>query len=100
MGQLARDVLDSFREGLRHKKIKRPLSEALVHHLDTGEAPGQHAERINELCAEVLDIEVDLVKVGTEKARKFAVWSLRNHHPELTEEALRALGRHGAENWR
>lgn len=100
MGQLTRDAFDSFREGLRHKKIKRPLSDALVHHLDSGEAAGQHADRIRELCEEITGIDVDVAKVGADKARKFAVWSMRNRHPELTEEALRALGRYCAQRWR
>ncbi|MUM16807.1 hypothetical protein FZI91_00965 [Mycobacterium sp. CBMA271] len=100
MGQLAREALDSFREGLRAKKIKRPLSDALVHHLHTGEAVGEHAARIRALCEEVTAIEVDAEKVGVNQARKFVVWTVRNSHPELTEEALRALGRHCAERWR
>lgn len=100
MGQLARDALDSFREGLRHKKIKRPLSDALVHHLSTGETAGQYDDRARELCAETLDIEVDVAKAGAIQARKFVIWTLRGRHPELTEEALRALGDHRAEKWR
>ncbi|SKP84821.1 hypothetical protein [Mycobacteroides abscessus] len=100
MGQLARDALDSFREGLRHKKIKRPLSDALVHHLGTGDAAGQYGDRIHELCAETLEIDVDVDKAGVYQARKFVIWTLRGRHPELTAEALRALGDYRAENWR
>ncbi|ALR12498.1 hypothetical protein MYCSP_15025 [Mycobacteroides saopaulense] len=100
MGQLARDAFDSFREGLRHKKIKRPLSNALVHHLDTGEPAGPHDDRIRELCAETLDIDVDVEKAGAHQARKFVIWTLRGRHPELTEEALRVLGDYRAESWR
>lgn len=100
MGQLARDAFDSFREGLRHKKIKRQLSDALVHHLDTGEPAGPHDDRIRELCAETLDIDVDVEKAGAHQARKFVIWTLRGRHPELTEEALRVLGDYRAESWR
>jgi len=99
VGQLARDAFDSFREGLRHKKIKRPLSDALVHHLGTGEAAGQYDDRVRELCAESLDIDVDVQKAGANQARKFVIWTLRERHPELTEEALRALGDYRAKSW-
>ncbi|OHU22546.1 hypothetical protein BKG76_19070 [Mycobacteroides franklinii] len=99
MGQLARDAFDSFREGLRHKKIKRPLSDALVHHLGSGAEAGQHDDRVRELCAETLDIDVDVEKAGTTQARKFVIWTLRERHPELTEEALRALGDYRAKSW-
>ncbi|WP_078287480.1 hypothetical protein [Mycobacterium sp. D16R24] len=99
MGQLVRDAFDSFREGLRHKKIKRPLSDALVHHLDTGKTAGEHGDRIRELCAETLDIEVNVKRVGAHQARKFVIWTLRGRHPELTEEALRMLGDYRAESW-
>ncbi|MBA0045237.1 hypothetical protein [Mycobacterium sp. NPDC050853] len=100
MGQLVREALDSFREGLRHKKIKRPLSDALVHHLDTGGTAGQHADQIRQLQAEVDEFDVDIDKVGIKRARKFVIWSLRNQHPELTEEALRTLGNYRAKTWR
>ncbi|MFD6198477.1 hypothetical protein ACFWE3_17425 [Mycobacteriaceae bacterium NPDC060252] len=99
MGQLVRDAFDSFREGLRHKKIKRPLSDALVHHLDTGETAEEHGDRIRELCTETLDIEVNVKRAGTHQARKFVIWTLRGRHPELTEEALRMLGDYRAEGW-
>ncbi|MFV8310590.1 hypothetical protein [Mycobacteroides chelonae] len=100
MGRLAREAFDSFREGLRHKKIKRPLSDALVHHLGSGEVTGEQGDRIRELCAETLDIEVDVAKTGAHQARKFVIWTLRHRHPELTEEALRILGDYRAESWR
>jgi hypothetical protein len=101
VGQLMRDAVASFREGLRHKKIDRRFSDAVQLHLDSQGATdsGRYHDRVRQLCDEATSIGVDAHKVGLARARSFVIWTLRNTHPELTETALRALGDYCASRW-
>lgn len=107
MSRLTRQAWEAFRDGVRTRKLDRPLSTAIAESLRVEidppldrdvvarcfgeERAARLIERIEELCAETLAIKLPDWGDNPKRVHRQVRIAVRDAHPELSEEALTKL---------